>query len=91
MELINHYIIFPAAWLTDRLLDALVEDRPGNQPQPIFDENDVPTKYYIAKIKKIYKNEYEGFRKLTLDQTKFVIASILDDTVEVSDYYQAKG
>lgn len=91
MELINHYIIFPAAWLTDTLIEALREDRPGNKPQPIFDEDDVPTKYYIAKIKKIHKNEYEGFRKLTLDQTKFVIASILDDTVEVSDYYQAKG
>ena len=88
---LSHYIIFPAAWLTEELIAAMREDRPGNTPQPIFDDDDVPTTYYIAKIKNIYKNEYEGFRKFTIDQTSFVIAAILDGTIEVTDYYQAKG
>lgn len=88
---LNHYIIIPAAWLTEELLTALREDRPRNEPQPIFDDDDIPTTYYIAKIKNIYKNEYVGFRKLTEDQVSFVIAGIVDGTVEVDDYYKAKG
>ena len=85
---LKHYLIFPVSWLTYDIIKVIEEQSPTSRIMHIFDDSDEPTKYLICNITCCYKNEFKGYRKLTRDQTKIVIANILDGTVTKDDYYQ---
>jgi len=84
----KHYLIFPTSWLTCDLMKVIDEQNPTSKIMHIFDDNDEPTKYLICNISCCYKNEFKGYRKLSRDQTRIVIANILDGSVKKEDYYQ---
>lgn len=89
MSILQHYIIVPASWITESFLEAIKTDRGYTEPHPIFDDDGLPTTYFVVKIRNIYSDYFKGFRKFTADQVEFVKAAIIDGTVITSDYYQS--
>ena len=81
------YIIIHTAWLTPDRQQCLANC--NIHPTHIVDDEGDPTEYLILKVdlNAAITNEFRGYRKLTTDQARIVISSIVDGTIEVSEYY----
>ena len=87
----QHYIIIPASWITNSVIEAIKAGGNTREFIPIFADDETPTTYFIAKIADIYDDRLVGFKKFTRDQVEFVIANILDGVEIIEDFYLGKN
>jgi len=85
----KYYIIVPNEWITKTLIEHLHSN--NKTLIPIFNDEGEPTEYSITQASDIYADELVGYKKLSRDEVRLVQASILDGTIEVTEYYRHKG